>query len=54
VELAVAAGPWELRLSTDARRYGGAGHEPSCLVTPNGVSITAPAWSALLYRRVVP
>jgi maltooligosyltrehalose trehalohydrolase len=44
-------GTWDCRLSTDSRRYGGAGHEPACRGTTDGVTITAPAWSALLYRR---
>jgi hypothetical protein len=46
-----APGPWECRLSTDARRYGGAGHEPGGTETPTGFRVAAPAWSALLYRR---
>jgi hypothetical protein len=45
--------PWELRLSTDARRWGGTGHEPAWTVTPSGIHLAAPAWSALLYRRPV-
>jgi maltooligosyltrehalose trehalohydrolase len=45
--------PWELRLSTDARRWGGHGHEPAWTVTPSGIHLAAPAWSALLYRRPV-
>jgi maltooligosyltrehalose trehalohydrolase len=44
---------WECRLSTDARRYGGAGHEPGGTESPTGLRIAAPAWSALLYRRTV-
>jgi maltooligosyltrehalose trehalohydrolase len=43
--------PWDLRLSTDSRRWGGHGHEPACTVTPNGMHLAVPAWSALLYRR---
>jgi len=42
---------WECRLSTDARRYGGGGHEPGGTATPTGLHVSAPAWSALLYRR---
>jgi len=41
---------WTLRLSTDSRRYGGAGHEPPCERTESGLRIDAPGWSALLYR----
>jgi maltooligosyltrehalose trehalohydrolase len=52
VVVPVAPGHWELRLSTDARRYGGAGHEPGGATTPSGFRIAAPAWTALLYRRV--
>jgi maltooligosyltrehalose trehalohydrolase len=44
-------GPWELRLSTDARRWGGHGHEPHGTAGPHGLHVAAPAWSALLYRR---
>jgi maltooligosyltrehalose trehalohydrolase len=50
VELPVAARRWDLRLSTDARRWGGTGQEPPATVGPGGTSVHAPRWTALLYR----
>jgi maltooligosyltrehalose trehalohydrolase len=43
--------PWDCRLSTDSRRWGGRGHEPAWTPTPSGIHLAAPAWTALLYRR---
>jgi maltooligosyltrehalose trehalohydrolase len=50
VELPVGASGWDLRLSTDARRWGGQGHEPAVTAASGGLHVLAPAWSALLYR----
>jgi maltooligosyltrehalose trehalohydrolase len=50
VVLPIAPRRWDLRLSTDARRWGGAGAEPPAAVGPDGTTILAPAWSALVYR----
>jgi maltooligosyltrehalose trehalohydrolase len=43
-------GRWDCRLSTDARRWGGSGHEPAAVESEHGLSIALPAWGALLYR----
>jgi hypothetical protein len=51
IDLPVDAAGWHCRLSTDARRWGGTGHEPDVAATPEGLRVLAPAWSALLYRR---
>jgi maltooligosyltrehalose trehalohydrolase len=52
IELPIVPRPWELRLSTDSRRWGGTGHEPAVTPGATGTSLHAPARSALLYRAI--
>jgi maltooligosyltrehalose trehalohydrolase len=50
IELPIEPRPWDLSLSTDARRWGGSGQEPAVTTIAGRTSVRAPAWSALLYR----